>query len=421
MSAGPASLRLYTLLTRLAEPFAPALLARRARRRKEDPARLGERLGRHSAQRPQGRLVWIHAASVGESLSHLPLVVRLAHERPDLAVLVTSGTRTSAELLARRLPPGVIHQYAPIDTHRAVRRFLDHWRPDLGVFVESELWPNLLRAAAARGTRLALLGARMSDASRRSWGRSRGAARAMLGLFDLIYAQNDETRDWIEELGVVVAGRLDLKRVGDPLPCDPETFGALKAAVAGRPVVVAASTHPGEEILIAEAVRTLHPRPMLILAPRHPERGAAVALMLAARGWSVLRRSEFDVMGPRTDIYVADTLGELGVFYRLADTGVVGGSFAAGGGGHNPMEPARLGRAVISGPHVDAFAEAYAELSGERAVLVAKDEPDLAKALSALLAEPRLAKALGERARAVCMRGRDAFDRAWDQLLALAP
>jgi 3-deoxy-D-manno-octulosonic-acid transferase len=421
MSAWPAPLRVYRALTGLAEPFAPRLLARRARHGKEDPARIGERLGRSRIERPERRLVWIHAASVGESLSHLPLVERYVKERPDLAVLVTSGTRTSAELLARRLPSDVIHQYVPIDAPRAARRFIDHWRPDLAIFVESELWPNLLRTAAERGTRLALVGARVSASSQEAWSRSPRSVAALLDLFDLIYAQDTETRDWIEDHGIRVAGKLDLKRAAAPLPYDHLTYHRMKENIGGRPVVVAASTHSGEEILITEAVRSLEPRPLLIIAPRHPERGAAVALMLSARGSSVLRRTEFEVVGPKTDVYVADTLGELGMLYRLADVVVMGGSFMEDGTGHNPLEPARLGRPVISGPNVDAFAEVYAEMTGHRAVLIANDELDLSKALAALLGEPRLAKALGERAETACRHGRRSFDEAWDRLQTLAP
>jgi 3-deoxy-D-manno-octulosonic-acid transferase len=421
MTRPPAPLRFYSLVTGLAEPLAPHVLKRRARRGKEDRSRLAERLGRTRLARPNRRLVWIHAASVGESLSHLPLVERFVRERSDLAVLVTSGTRTSAELLARRLPDGVIHQFAPVDGPRAVRRFLDHWRPDLGIFVESELWPNLLLSAAARGTRLVLLGARVSEKSQASWRRSPESVRALLDLFDLIYAQDLETRDWIEDHGIAVAGRLDLKRAADPLPHDPLVLHRLKETIGERKVVVAASTHAGEEILISEAVRALDPRPLLILAPRHPDRGATVALMLGARGSSVLRRSEFDIFGPRTDIYVADTLGELGLFYRLADAVVMGGSFITEGTGHNPLEPARLGRAIVSGPNVDAFAEVYADLAANRAVLIVKDEPELTRALAALIDEPKVARTLGARAKAACQEGRDAFDEAWERLQMLVP
>ncbi len=421
MKEWPPPLRFYRWASGLGEPFAPWLLARRARRGKEDPARLRERLGRASVARPDGRLVWIHGVSVGESLSHLPLVERIDRERPELKVLVTSGTRTAAELLARRLPPDVIHQYAPIDGPRAAVRFIRHWRPNLGVFVESELWPNLLAAAQANGTRLALLSARFSEHSMKAWDKSPRTAHALLDLFDLIYAQESETRDWIEDQGVAVAGKLDLKRFADPLPFDREALETLREAIGGRAVVVAASTHPGEEILISEAVRGLDPRPLLILVPRHPERGGAVALSLQARGWGVLRRSEIDVVGPKTEIYVADTLGELGLFYRLADVAVMGGSFVEGLGGHNPLEPARLSKPVVTGPHIDAFVEIYTDLIAEKAALLARDERELSNALRALIEEPRLARALGERALATCEQGRATFDQAWMSLQMLLP
>jgi 3-deoxy-D-manno-octulosonic-acid transferase len=417
--SGPLPLRLYRLATALAEPFAPLALKARLGRGKEDPARIGERLGRASLPRPQGPLVWIHGASVGESLSHLPLTERWARERPDVRLLVTSGTRTSAELMARRLPAGALHQYAPIDAPGAARRFLGHWRPDLALFVESELWPNLLLEARRRGTRLALLGARISEASARRWDRAPAAARAVLSLFDLIWAQDFETRDWIEGHGVAVAGRFDLKRAAGPLPCEPEALARLEAAVAGRTVVVAASTHPGEETLIAAAVRPLEPRPLLILVPRHPDRGPEVEAELKACGWRTALRSRGEAPGPATEAYVADTLGELGLVYRLAEVVVMGGGFAEGMMGHNPLEPARLARAVISGPHVEAVADAYADLLAEKAALTVRDQGELASALKALTAEPALARAMGERAKAACARGREGFDQMWAQVQGL--
>lgn len=421
MSVWPLSLRLYGAGMALAEPLAPWLLARRAGRGKEDPARLGERLGRAGAPRPEGPLVWLHAVSVGESLSHLPLLERFRAERPDLGLLVTSGTRTSAQLLARRLPEGAIHQYAPVDAPAAVARFLDHWRPDLGVFVESELWPNLLRAARARGTRLALVGARVSARSVSGWARAPAAAAALLGLFDLIYAQDLETRAWIEAQGVHVSGQLDLKRLADPLPHDEAALAALRHQLAGRRVLLAASTHPGEEALIADAGAGLEPAPLLIVVPRHPERGAEVAAALAARGLKVARRSQGETPDPEVQAYVADTLGELGLFYRLADVVVLGGSLVPGLSGHNPLEPARLGLAVISGPHHDAFAEVYGELLAAPAVLIAARPGDLAAGVGALLADPKLAKALGRRAQAVVEAGREALDAPWARLQRLLP
>jgi 3-deoxy-D-manno-octulosonic-acid transferase len=421
VSPWPLSLRLYGAAIALAEPAAPRLLARRARRGKEDPARLGERLGRASVPRPAGGLVWIHAVSVGESLSHLPLVERFRRERSDLVVLVTSGTRTSAELLGRRLPEGVIHQYAPIDAPGAVRRFLDHWRPDLCIFVESELWPNLLKGARDRGCRLALLGARVSSGSASGWRRAPAAARALLGLFNVIYAQDLRTRAFLEAQGAVVSGQLDLKRLADPLPADEAQLAALKTRIGGRRVVVAASTHPGEERLVGEALRSLEPAPMLIVAPRHPERGGAVATELQGLGWRVARRSEGEAPDPEIDAYVADTLGELGLFYRLADVTVLGGAFVDGLAGHNPLEPARLGAGVITGPRHEAFDETYAELMDRDAVVIARDATELRKAVAGLLADPAAASALGARARAVAEAGREAFEPAWARLQTLAP
>ena len=421
MSRWPLSLRLYGAAMAVAEPLGPWLLKGRARRGKEDPARLGERLGRASAPRPEGALVWIHAVSVGESLSHLPLVERFRAERPDLHLLVTSSTRTSAELLARRLPSGVIHQFAPVDAPGAVRRFLEHWRPDLGVFVESELWPNLLHAARRRGTRLALLGARISARSASGWARAPAAARALFALFDLIYAQDLETRAVVEAHGAHVAGQLDLKRLAEPLPCDPAALAALKRQTDGRRVLLAASTHPGEEILVAEAAAGLAPEPLLIVAPRHPERGAEVAQALAARGLEVVRRSTGQAPDPKVDAYVADTLGELGLFYRLADVVVLGGSLIAGLSGHNPLEPARLGTPVIAGPNHEAFAEVYGEFLENNAVLIARDAGELGQGIASLLADPKLAKALGRRGRMAAEAGKAALDAPWNRLQILLP
>ena len=421
MSPWPWPLRLYGALTRLGEPLAPLLLNGRARRGKEDRARIGERLGRASQGRPEGPLVWLHAVSVGEGLSLLPIAERLARERPDITLLVTSGTRTSAELLAQRLPPGAIHQYAAVDGPRAVARFLDHWRPELGVFAESELWPNLLQAAAARGIRLALLDARVSERSARRWNRFGAAAKAMLGLFDLIWAQDGRARDWIEAHGIEVAGEFDLKRLGDPLPVDEAALAAARAGVGGRKVVVAASTHPGEDALIAGAIVKLTPAPLLILVPRHPERGPELASDFAGAGWRLARRSAGEPPSPAIDLYVADTLGELGLFYRLADVAVIGGSFLEGLAGHNPLEAARLGKPVISGPHVDSFAEIYAELLAARAVLLAKDPAELETGLAALVQEPRLAKALGARAKAASQGGGEGYARMWSSLQRMLP
>ncbi|MGZ8363867.1 MAG: 3-deoxy-D-manno-octulosonic acid transferase [Caulobacteraceae bacterium] len=417
----PPMLTAYRAATRLLQPLAPLLLQGRVRRGKEDAERLGERLGRASAARPDGPLVWVHGASVGESLSHLPLVERFARQRPDVTVLVTSGTRTSAELLGRRLPDGVIHQYAPVDTPAAAARFFDDWRPDLAVFVESELWPNLLLEAQARGVKLALMSARISAASARSWGRAPKSAGRLLSAFSVITAQDARTAEWIETFTSKAIPHLDLKRLAPPLPVDEAELARLRAAREGRAIVVAASTHAGEEVLAASVCDKLSPKPLLVIVPRHPERGEGVAASLSAKGVAVARRGADEPFSPHIDVYVADTLGELGLFYRLADVVVMGGSFVEGVGGHNPLEPARLDKAIVSGAHAFNFAATYHELAEARACLIAHDEMELQLAVEALLREPAIASALGERARAACQGEDAAFDAAWASLNALLP
>ena len=289
------ALAAYLATARAAGPLAPLLLRRRAARGKEDPARIDERLGRAGAPRPGGPLVWFHAASVGESLSALGLVQALRAERPDLTILVTTGTATSAALMAERLPPDVIHQYAPLDLGAAPARFLDHWRPDLAVWVESELWPALIEATAARGARLALVNARISERSAKGWRRAPGMIRRLLGRFDAILAQDRTAADRLARLGakdVRVAGSL---KAGAAPPDRPEAREAMAMALAGRPVWLAASTHEGEEAAAAEAHRLAaraHPGLLTLIAPRNLASGEgflvggifAVALAAAVAG-----------------------------------------------------------------------------------------------------------------------------------------
>jgi 3-deoxy-D-manno-octulosonic-acid transferase len=418
----PFTLALYATATALLEPAAGAVLRARARRGKEDPARLGERLGRASRQRPPGPLVWLHAVSVGESMSLLPLIGALAAQRPTLTLLVTSGTKTSAELLARRLPPGVIHQYAPVDAPAAVAAFLDHWRPDTGLFVESELWPNLILGARRRGVRLALLSARMTEASATGWARAPAAARAILEAFDLVLAQEAATEARLRDLGARVGPRLNLKLVGEPLPFDATELARLRDEVGPRKVILAASTHAGEEATIARAFEWADiGEALLVVAPRHPERGPAAAGALVAEGLSVARRSRGEAPGPSTQAYVADTLGELGLFFRLADVVVMGGSFELGIGGHNPLEPARLGAPIVTGPHVFNAQEVYAELFAEAAAIEAVDGEHLARHLRGLIQNPTIARRFGEAALDYAERQGRALDEALSQLSPLLP
>ncbi len=407
-------LALYGLATRLAEPLAPGLLRRRAAAGREDPDRLGERLGRASRPRPAGPLVWLHGVSVGESLSLLALVEGLRARRPDLALLVTSGTRTSAELLARRLPEGVVHQYVPVDGPRAAQRFLDHWRPDLGVFAESELWPNLLQSARRRGTRLALVSARITEGTARTWRRAPASARRLLGLFDLILPQDRASAARLADLGAACGRELNLKRAGAPLPFDPAELERLRGLAGGGPVILAASTHPGEEALVAGAAEGLGA--LLILAPRHPERGGEIAAALRAP-----RRAHGQSPGPHDPIWIADTLGEMGLFFRLADLVVMGGSFPSGIGGHNPLEPARLGVPVLTGPDIANSADVYGEMLDEACALIACDGADLRRKLAGLLGQPALRRRMGEAALGYAARQGESLSAALDDLAPLLP
>jgi len=414
-------LALYAAATGLLEPLAPALLRRRARAGKEDPARLGERLGRSETPRPDGPLVWLHGVSVGESLSLLPLIAALRERRPGLNLIVTSGTVTSAQVLAARLPKGVIHQFAPVDTPGVAARFLDHWRPDVALLVESELWPNLVLAARARGVRLALISARMTQKSADGWARARASARGLLQAFDLVLPQDAATETRLTALGATVGPRLNLKLIGEAPPVDGNLVMSLEATIGDRNVILAASTHPGEEPLIAGAVRAAAPEGLLIVAPRHPDRGPQVAEELRRLGFAVARRAAGEPLEVATTAYVADTLGELGAFYATADVVVMGGSFVEGIGGHNPLEAARLQAAIVTGSHVFNAQDIYAGMFAEAAAIAAADGAVLARHIAGLLANRAIARRIGEAAADYAVRQGAALDAALALIEPLLP
>ncbi len=416
----------YRLLTRLLEPLAPRLLDARVKQGKEDAARVDERLGSAGLPRPDGDLVWLHGVSVGETLSLLPVVERFRKFRPDLTLLVTSGTLTSADLLAQRLPPGVIHQFAPVDGPAAVAHFLDHWRPSLGVFVESELWPNLITTAHARGVKLALVSARITEKTAENWCRAPRMARRVLSAFDRVMPQDEASAARLQTLGARIDGLVNLKLSGGPLPHDTAAFSHLSAAIGDRPVILAASTHPGEELAIVHALDHMSDRLCLILVPRHPERGPEIATALTREGYRFVLRSRGGTLGPETDLYVADTLGELGLFLRLADVVIMGGSFASSlgltpVGGHNPLEPARLGKPAVAGPDAANWATVTSELSAAGGLSVVNGPADLPGVIAPLLADPDAARAMGERARRAAADAGSGLDRLWEALQSLLP
>ena len=416
-------LALYAAATGLLEPLAPGLLRRRARRGKETASRLNERLGRPSRARPEGPLVWLHGVSVGESLSLLPLIAALRVRRPDLNILVTSGTVTSAEVLANRLPEGVIHQFAPLDAPGAAARFLDHWRPGAALFVESELWPNLIASAKRRGVRLALLSARMTEASARGWGRAPATARALLRAFDLVLPQDGGAAARLARLGADVGPHLNLKLLGEAPPVDGNFVMELEAAVGRRDTVLAASTHSGEEGLVAKAFleATADTPSVLVVAPRHPDRGQRVAEDLRAIGFIVARRAAGEPLTAATSAYVADTMGELGALYTIADVVVMGGSFVAGVGGHNPLEAAQQVRPIVTGPHIFNAQTIYAEMLAWTAAIQAEDATALARHIGGLLRNPEIASRIGLAAKDFAGRQGAALDAAMALIEPLLP
>lgn len=399
-AAAPAPLGLlaYRAATAALAPVVPLLLRRRLARGKEDGTRLGERLGHASLARPAGQLVWIHGASVGECMSVLPLISKLL-ETSQRHVLVTSGTLTSAQMMAQRLPAGALHQFVPLDVPAAIRRFLEHWKPDAALFVDSEIWPNILSQTYARSIPIALVNGRMSERAFTGWRRARGMARAILSLYDTCLVQDGESAERLTALGarnVVVAG--NLKADAPPLPADAEKLAALKAAIGNRPVLLAAQTHPGEDETVLpahDALRKELPDLLTILVPRHPERGTELSMLCGTRVH--LRRAHGHLPAAQTAIYIADTLGELGIFYRLASFAFVGGSLMPHGG-HNPLEPARLSRGVLFGPHTYNFARDYEAISGAQGLGLVHSAAEIAQHALRLLQSPADARSLGEAA-----------------------
>ncbi|MDE2376208.1 3-deoxy-D-manno-octulosonic acid transferase [Bradyrhizobium sp.] len=388
-SSLPMTLRVYQRLASGLVPLAPALIKRRLKQGKEDPARVGERRGLSRDARPHGPLVWIHGASVGEVLAAATLIERLRDL--NLRILLTSGTVTSAAVVAKRFPPDVIHQYVPYDSPRYVARFLDHWKPSLALFIESDLWPNLILAGAARRLPMVLINGRMSPRSFPRWRRVHGTISALLSKFDICLAQSQTDAERFAALGsrnVVTTGNLKLD-VAAP-PADPVKLDRLMTLTRGRPVVVAASTHPGEEEMLVAAHRSLagfFPSLLTVIVPRHPDRGSSIAGLVAASGLTPALRSREELPGAATDVYVADTMGELGLFYRLSPVVFMGGSLVRHGG-QNPIEAVNLGAAIIHGPHVFNFADVYEALDGGGGGRAAETQEALVRQLGQLLADP---------------------------------
>jgi 3-deoxy-D-manno-octulosonic-acid transferase len=418
---------LYAAATAVAGPALRLLLRRRVKRGKELPARLPERWGEDDTIRPPGRLLWLHAASIGETVSVLPVLSALHQMAGDVGVLFTTGTVTSAEMLAQRLPElglqgQVTHRFVPLDVPAWSARFLDHWRPDAAAFVESEIWPNLLAGCQRRGIKLMLLNARLSPRSFARWRRMPGFARAAFGAFDRVQAQSAEDAERLRGLGArQVSSPGNLKFAALPLPVPRLELQRVRLAIAGRPVWLAASTHPGEEAAVfgvhAELIGR-HPQLLTIVVPRHPQRGPEIAA--AAGSIPLTRRSLGEPPPAGAGVWLADTLGELGLFYSAAGIAFVGGSLVAHGG-QNPLEPARLGCAVVVGPHTHNFAEPVATLIAAGALDRVADAAGLARWLDALLSDGSRRQAMGAAGIAAARRHGDLPRQTAAALLEMLP
>lgn len=395
------ALYLYRVLTLLAAPLIYAYLLKRKLLGKEHFERFGERFGKASFPRPQGALVWLHAASVGEAHSVVPLIKQLLEQFPQASVLLTTGTVTSAQLMDAKLPERAYHQFVPVDTWPAVSRFLRHWKPNVAVWTESEIWPNLIMMTRARNCPMALLNARMSLKSYHLWTRFSGVIRPLIRAFDLVCPQSEDDGERFAQFGARNMQMLgNLKHDAPPLPADSKEMAILLAELGDRPVWVASSTHNGEEALIAEAHRKLEPDHsslLTIIAPRHPNRGQKIASELADNGLNVAVRSQGQPITDDTDIYIADTMGELGIFYRIAGIVFIGGSLVPHGG-QNPLEPARLDCALITGPHTDNFTAICSELESRKALLRVANVSELVTEVSRLMRDHSQQEALAHTA-----------------------
>ena len=406
----------YYQLMRRADRHVERRLRSRLLMGKEDPERLEERLGISLAERPTGNLIWFHAASVGESLSLVELIKRISSSQPDYNFLITTGTITSAKLILSRLPSNAVHQYIPVDTPRAVEKFLDRWRPSLAIWTESEFWPNLISFTSARDIPMILINARISEKSYRRWRFFKKSLKNLIEKFNYSLIQDQKTVKYFSKIGISsnnfeLTGTL--KEGSAALPHSETEQVEFSKQILNRPVWLAASTHEGEEKLIAAAHRHASKASqglLLIIVPRHPERGLEIASILTKENFKICLRSKKDKISSDTQIYIADTLGELGLWYRIAPVSFVGGSFVPIGG-HNPFEPAALGSAILHGPYVENFKEIYNRLNVAGAAVKIEEASELGVKLIETLSPENAAK-LAQSAWEVSSNGAEITDRA---------
>ncbi|KAF0230307.1 MAG: 3-deoxy-D-manno-octulosonic-acid [Beijerinckiaceae bacterium] len=417
----PLALLIYRALGHIAAPALALFLKRRIARGKEDPARQNERWGRPTLPRPDGVLIWLHAASVGETMSILPLITRLAGAGRH--VLLTTGTVTSAALAAARLPEGAVHQFVPLDLPAAARRFIAHWRPDLAVFCESELWPTLMLETKRADIPLGIVNGRMSARSATRWRKFPTIPRALLGDLAFCLAQSEADAARYAALGAPAVAAGNLKFDAPPLPLDLDEAERLTKAIGRRPVFLAASTHPGEEEQVLDAachLREREPDLLTIIVPRHPPRGEEIAKLCLSGGIVPAVRSRGEMPDKHTTLYLADTLGELGLFYALATVAFIGGSLVPTGG-HNPIEPAKLGAPMLHGPETHNFKDIFAAFDAAGAAVAVVDSAMLAHEAGCLIGDDAARSVLVANARAIAAANEGALERTLGVIEALLP
>ncbi|MEL6664848.1 MAG: glycosyltransferase N-terminal domain-containing protein [Pseudomonadota bacterium] len=373
---------LYKSLTFLIAPFLGAFFRRRAKSGKENPARITERLAKYTEPKTSEKLIWFHAASVGESQLLLELARRFLKSDPvDATYLFTCQTQTAADLISKTFVTdpvfqgtNAIQKMAPVDTRQTTRRFLHHWQPDLAIFAEGEIWPNQLLELEAREIPAVLVNARMTEKSTLGWMRWRKTANTVFSTYELMIAADVQTKTGLEALsGQTVINPGNLKSALPAPSVDEALLNQLRGAIGDREVLLAASTHAGEEALILDAFPKLSPKPLLVIAPRHPERGDEVDTLISCTKFSASRWSENRSLPEGTEILLADTMGEMGLWYRLARSVYLGGGHAPGVGGHNPLEALRLGKPVLTGPSLFNFSDLSERLKPHGGFTIVED------------------------------------------------
>ncbi len=389
---------IYNTLVRTLYPIViRRYIEKRKKMGKEDVKRFNERVGRPTKPRPDGRLIWLHGASVGESISMLPLINRLLEIYPDAHVMVTTGTTTSAEVMAKRLPERAFHQYLPIDNPVFAARFVRHWQPTIALWFESEFWPAMLSTIKRRNIPLILINGRISNKSFKRWQQFDFVIKELLDCFTACLGQSEEDAYRLRALGAKDAMCLgNLKYAGLPIPVDEEKKKEIQDEIGERPVWLASSTHSDEEVKIGRHLKDLvakHSGLLTIIAPRHPNRGVEIKNALREKyQLNVALRSANEKIMPETEVYIADTIGEMGIWYELCPIVFIGGSLIPHGG-QNFMEPSRCRDAVIVGPHMHNFTDAMNRAKRADGIIQVDETVDLIDMVDQLLSNKELLEA----------------------------